>query len=413
MIKNLNNKIFLSFSIITVINYILFTQRIIFRNNPYITADWLINYQGGFVRRGFFGEIIYQINFFTKIDILHLVIFFNIIVIILFFYLLYNIIKKSLFNKLFLIYCLIPSTILFTFFDPLAVGRKDYLSILPYLFYGYFINKLTINIKVSLISALIILTLTHELTFFFVPFLFLFKSANFLNLSLNYQNYKFEIICSIATFLTLLSTMIFKVPFNNEICQSLVDLNLNKEICNGVIRDFSNPSTFSLDLIYNNLKYLNNFNYYSQYSIYIILSYLPICILFYKPIINGNLSYQYIIFFIISFLFLTPLILLTNDWGRYLNMLFILHIIYFHFLIKNLSIGNINLSLFKKVLIVPIIFIYLTSWHMPHCCQKAIGSGYIYIIERIIFRINDETNETHKYGKDKPREILKKIINFF
>ena len=123
----------------------------------------------------------------------------------------------------------------------------------------------------------------------------------------------------------------FQVPFNNEICQSLVDLNLNKEICNGVIRDFSNPSTFPLDLIYNNLKYLNNFNYYSQYSIYIILSYLPICILFYKSIINGNLNYQFIIFFIISFLFLAPLILLTNDWGRYLNMLFILHIIYFHF----------------------------------------------------------------------------------
>ena len=85
MIKNLNNKIFLSFGIIIVINYIFFTQRIIFRNNPYITADWLINYQGGFVRRGFLGEIFYQINYFTKIDILHLVIFFNIIVIILFF----------------------------------------------------------------------------------------------------------------------------------------------------------------------------------------------------------------------------------------------------------------------------------------------------------------------------------------
>ena len=49
---------------------------------------------------------------------------------------------------------------------------------------------------------------------------------------------------------------------------------------------------------------------------------------------------------------------------------------------------------------------------MPHCCQKTVG-GYIYVIERIIFRINDETNETHKYGKDKPREILKKIINLF
>ena len=50
-----------------------------------------------------------------------------------------------------------------------------------------------------------------------------------------------------------------KVPYGNEICQSLIDLGINNEICNGVIRDFANPNTFDLNLIYNNLKYLSNF----------------------------------------------------------------------------------------------------------------------------------------------------------
>ena len=38
-------------------------------------ADWLINYQAGFVRRGFVGELFYQINnlFNLKLDILLLV----------------------------------------------------------------------------------------------------------------------------------------------------------------------------------------------------------------------------------------------------------------------------------------------------------------------------------------------------
>ena len=142
MIKNLNNKIFLIISSFVIINYIFFANRIIFRHNPYITADWLINYQGGFVRRGFLGEIFFQLSYYTKIDILYLLFFFNIIVIILFFYLIYNIIKSSLYNNLFLVYCLIPSTILFTFFDPLAVGRKDYFILLPYLFYASYINTL-------------------------------------------------------------------------------------------------------------------------------------------------------------------------------------------------------------------------------------------------------------------------------
>ena len=412
MIKNLNNKIFLVLSTFVIINYIFFAQRIIFRNNPYIAADWLINYQGGFVRRGFLGEIFFQINNLFKIDILYLVVFFNIIVIILFFFLLYNIIKGTLFNNFFLIYCLVPSTILFTFFDPLAVGRKDYLIILPFLFYAYFINKLTLRIQLILVTLFITLTLTHELTFFFIPFLFLFKSSNFLNLKSKYRNYKFEIICSLLIFFTLLSVMFLKVPFNNEICQSLINLNINKDICNGVIRDFTSPSTFSFKLIYRNLNYLNNFNYFSQYSIYIFLNYLPIIIIFFKSITNGTLNSKFIIFFIISILFLTPLILLTTDWGRYLNILFILHIVYFHFLIKNLNIENLNLSLFKKFFILPIIILYLTVWHMPHCCQKNVGNGYIYIVERILFRINDESNETHKFGKDKPRELIKNIINF-
>ena len=76
MIKNLNNKIFLIISSFVIINYIFFANRIIFRHNPYITADWLINYQGGFVRRGFLGEIFFQLSYYTKIDILYLLFFF-------------------------------------------------------------------------------------------------------------------------------------------------------------------------------------------------------------------------------------------------------------------------------------------------------------------------------------------------
>ena len=63
MIKSLNNKIFLTISSLIIINYIFFAHRIIFRQNPYITADWLINYQGGYVRRGILGEIFFQNHF--------------------------------------------------------------------------------------------------------------------------------------------------------------------------------------------------------------------------------------------------------------------------------------------------------------------------------------------------------------
>ena len=49
-------------------------------------VEWLINYQGGFVRRGFIGEILFQLNNFLKIDILHLVFFLNLITILIYFF---------------------------------------------------------------------------------------------------------------------------------------------------------------------------------------------------------------------------------------------------------------------------------------------------------------------------------------
>lgn len=413
MIKNLNNKIFLAASFLVTTNYIFFAYRIIFRQNPYIAADWLINYQGGFVRRGLLGEIFYQINNILKFEILYVIYFFNIIVIILFFYLLYKIIKNSLSNDLFLIYCLLPTTIFFTFFDPLAIGRKDYLITISYFAYAYYLENFTNLKKIFLIFIFFILTLTHELVVFFIPFLFITKYLSLTKRQLSFDNFKFEIICSILMIITLVTVMIFKVPHNNGLCNSLLNLNLNKDICNGVIRDFSNPTTISLGTIKNNILYFKKYNYFINYFIYFFLSYIPIFLLCLFKNNQKKLLIEFAILQIFSVVFFLPIILVTSDWGRYINVLLILNIIYLHFLLKNLQIKNIKFSYLKKIIMLPIIVFYLTSWHMPHCCQINFGKGYNYILDRIVFRINDESNETHKFGKDTPRYLIKRFINFF
>ena len=141
MTNKINNKLFLVLSGFVIINYIFFSQRIIFRQNPYIVGDWLINYQGGFVRRGFLGELFYQISKIFDVTILNILFTFNSIIIVILFFFTYSIIKNSLKNNIFTIYCILPSTFLFTFFDPLAVARKDYLILLPYLIYAYMAEK--------------------------------------------------------------------------------------------------------------------------------------------------------------------------------------------------------------------------------------------------------------------------------
>ena len=87
MTKIVNSKIFLILINFLILNYIFFSQRIIFRQNPYIAGDWLINYQGGFVRRGFLGELFYQISKIFDVSILNILFLFNSIIIVFFFFL--------------------------------------------------------------------------------------------------------------------------------------------------------------------------------------------------------------------------------------------------------------------------------------------------------------------------------------
>jgi hypothetical protein len=130
---------------------------------------------------------------------------------------------------------------------------------------------------------------------------------------------------------------------------------------------------------------------------------------------KNSLRLLYLILSLFCFLFTLPIFLIVNDWGRYLNIHFINHALLFMFILKkNPNYHELNLKnepIIKKLSITIIICFYLGSWFMPHCCRTEIGDGYKSIYNRIYFRLNDESNETNKYGTDYPRLLLKKVLN--
>jgi len=127
------NTIVIFFTFI-VINYIFFNYRIIFRENGYILGDWVINYSGGFVRRGLLGQFFFSISKYFDISIKHIIFFFSSAVYTSSIYFFYKIVKNKLDNYLVLVFILLPSTFLFNFFDPLSVGRKEILIFFSFLF---------------------------------------------------------------------------------------------------------------------------------------------------------------------------------------------------------------------------------------------------------------------------------------
>jgi hypothetical protein len=417
---SLYNKIFLLLLTIVTLNYFFFNYRIILRQNAYIAADWLINYQGGFVRRGLIGEIIYTISKNINISILNIVFFISSSAFFLFIFIFYKCVKNFLKFNYFYLYLFLPSTLLFTFFDPLAVGRKESLVLLFISLYTYFlINKQNDNIifQVILSILLIFVTLTHEIMFFYLPYIFAIKLMYKNTIRINFfflKNLYFEFILFFISLTCIILILLFShLHDNNLLCESLLNLNLNKSICGGVITEYKGKQTYFLIL-----EYILAKNYLSTYGLIIFLNFLPIIFYFFlqkKNKENNSLRLLYLTLSLICFLFTLPIFLIVNDWGRYLNIHFINHALLFMFILKNnqnyYKQNLKNTPIIKKLSIIIIICFYLGSWFMPHCCRTEIGDGYKSIYNRIYFRLNDESNETNKYGTDYPRLLLKKVLN--
>ena len=101
----------------------------------YVYTDWLINYEGGFVRRGFLGQIIYKISLISKINFENILLF-QIIGYLLYFGSITRFLQKIKINFFWILLIFSTISFLYPFAELEATGRKDIYVILlfQYLF---------------------------------------------------------------------------------------------------------------------------------------------------------------------------------------------------------------------------------------------------------------------------------------
>ena len=425
LFKKLNilnrNNIIIIFFLFLVINYAFFNYRILFRENGYILGDWLINYSGGFIKRGFIGHLFYLFSKSFSISIIHTIYFFSTTIYLFSIYFFYQIIKKRLNNNLILLFVFLPSTFLFNFFDPLTVGRKEILVFFFFSFYYLNIDKIRINFNYQILIFFmsVIFLLTHEIIFFLFPYLFVLKyfhiNKDFLE-KFKIKDYYLEILIAISGFILIVIILFFSHNHNHEIlCNSVLNVGLTTDVCYGSINDFKKmmldyfvvKTDSKIDYI-SLYPYFIQRNYFINYSFYFLMSILPlILIIFYS---NKNTQKTKFIFLsIFCLIFSLSFFGQVNDWGRYLNVIFLLQ---FLIILKftETNVGKIKTGFkINKFIKVVILFIYLTSWHMPHCCNPNLGKGYYDIYNRFIVRLYDNTQNSTKF-QDKPRMFLRKLF---
>jgi hypothetical protein len=408
------NNLIIYFFLFLIINYAFFNYRILFRENGYILADWLINYSGGFVRRGLMGHFFYLISKSFNLSIIHFIFFFSTTIYISSIYFFYNIVKDKLDNNLVLIFLFLPSTFLFNFFDPLTVGRKEILVFFFFSFYYLNLDKIieNINYKILIFFLSIVTILTHEIMFFSIPYIFAIKYLHIIKKikKFDIKDYYLEILIFICSLILMVAMVVFSNNHDNDIlCNSVTDVGLSTDVCYGTIREFGALKNSTHSFSFSNLtSYFIQKNYFINYSLYFLLSIFPLILIIFK---SNNIIYKKKFVFLSIFCILFSMLFYgqVNDWGRYLNVTFLLQ---FLIVLKYIEMDpGIEKTKFnkKKFISLILVFFYLTTWHMPHCCNPELGKGYSDIGFRIKKRIIDNSEESTKY-KDLPREYLRRFF---
>ena len=348
--------------------------------------DWLINYEGGFVRRGLAGEFISFVsnNFFDPkghlyfgVQIHSIYFFFISFFYLLYYSLLYFFLKneKINFQNLFIIFS--PLSLPFIIYNIGAIARKEilfFIILLSFVFLINFLKKKELSI-IFLIFLFPLALLIHEGIFFFISIfviLYLFE--------INTENKKFILFYSLLFILIALITFILIIFFKgnsiqvNQICSSLSAYPIKN--CTGLSAIGMLSDSHTIKNEFNGLwtrAFKDKYLFY--YPLFGLIGFFPFIkcsnnYCFNLSISNKVYNLNFFIISVILFINTLPLYLFTHDWGRWLNITYILLMITFFYLRKtkkiymkrteNLQSTLINQSSSKKIILTIILLFYST-----------------------------------------------------
>ena len=366
--------------------------------NDSTISEWIINYSGGFTKRGLIGQISIYFSRFFDSELRDIILYFQVLIIGTYFILIFIFLKNIFLERIYLLCIFTPVFLLYPVYEIEVLARKEI-----FIFILFIIHLLILihKFKYANISKLITFTISvliWEPVLFFLPmWIFIdiaskdFDKKNNLLFLIKDQIFYLPgiIICMVFIFNPLSElehfqmATILKNEFN-EVCYMSCSLLLHK-------------STFMQ-------QFTGNFHAYStenvlRYIWIMFIAFLPLFIL----LKNINFKKKKKINFLINsekkvtnyfYLILSPvliLFLMGYDWGRWVNISYTLSLLTFLYLYKK-DIIIINFETLKKSRInllslrnFSLIFIiYCFAWSPKTVITGDIGSFPLY---RALYKI--------------------------
>ena len=371
MKKNINFYIFIYLSVLFLFSVFFLYQKHDVANDSTI-SEWLINYEGGFTKRGIIGQLsIYLSNFFI-IKLRDAIFILQTFLVGTYFFLIYHFLKNIFYNKIFIFAIFTPIFILYPIAEIEVLARKEifiFIYLLVYTFIPIEEKKYKFYYKLFLFPVAILIW--EPVIFFILFFFFLDLIEN--NIKKINKLFFFQIISYLPSI--LLALYIALNPISEE------SHNLMRS---SLMENFNENCYMSCELLKTKSSIYQQFQgNFDKYSIEIFVRYILIIIIGFGPlfILLFNSKLKNKIFFLDKFnnllfpylILLSPVIFLFAmgyDWGRWVNISYVISIIFFIYIYKynliTLSekfLNNNLLKNIKKKIFIFIVIIYCFGWN--------------------------------------------------
>ena len=383
----LNKKQFSIYLIILFIFSVFYLYQKHLVGNDSTISEWLINYEGGFTKRGLIGQIAIYLSYLIDIKLRLSIFIFQITVIAVYYIFLNNFISNLKFNNLIIFSLFTPIFVLYPVAEIEVLARKETFLYCFFLLYFLLDNKTHKNIyKLTILPVAILI---WEPVIFFFPFwiiidFFEHKEKNI-----------FKSFFNIIIFYLPGIFLAFFIAFNP------ISSEGHKEMANFLKNEFNEACYMSCELLLRKSKITQQFTaVFDLFTFERIVRYFLVLLVGFGPLI---ILIQYSKFKklnakMISLFVSLPIIvlfLMMTDWGRVVNMYYTFSILTFLYLFKKnylqlnqLYKQNFFVKLFKtKKLLIFFFIIFCFGWNPKTSIVGDVGSKPGYQIPRKALKI--------------------------
>jgi len=372
-IKKFNNYFFIYLSLLFLFGiFWLYIKHSV--GNDSTISEWLINYQGGFIKRGLIGEICFQIAIHFDLSLRFVIFLFQSLIYSIFLILIYRFFRNIPTNLIIILSIFTPIFLLYPVAEIEVLARKE-----TFVFIGFllFLNISNFNYSSNLplyyvFFILPIICLIWEPIIFFFPFI-----ASVLVIRLkNNQTATFLskiTICFIPALIVAMLTATNPItPENHSIMANSLKENFGEDCYMSCGMLLSRSSIISQFLgIYDAVM----FESLIRYPLIILIGFGPIFLLSFNTKLKIKIlffkRFKNLLYPIL--LVLAPVLVLftmMGDWGRIVNISYTFTVLFYFYLLQNNLIKidlekitkKISFIQNKKSLLVVFFVLYTFGW---------------------------------------------------